>query len=70
MPAVSARREMAAAAVGLAAAGGLALSTGGQAWLTATVTRPALWRRLTPSAPSSREFSMVRNSTGCSVEAL
>jgi len=37
---VSDRREMAAAVVGLAAAGGLALSTGGQTWLTATVTRP------------------------------
>lgn len=36
----TARREMAAAVVGLAAAGGLALSTGGQTWLTATVTRP------------------------------
>ncbi|WP_448619780.1 Trp biosynthesis-associated membrane protein [Geodermatophilus sp. URMC 65] len=34
------RREMAAAVVGLAAAGGLALSTGGQTWLTATVARP------------------------------
>jgi len=31
---------MAAAVVGLAAAGGLALSTGGQTWLTATVARP------------------------------
>jgi uncharacterized membrane protein (TIGR02234 family) len=37
---VSDRREMAAAVVGLAAAGGLALSTGGQTWLTATVARP------------------------------
>jgi uncharacterized membrane protein (TIGR02234 family) len=37
---VSDRRELAAAVVGLAAAGGLALSTGGQTWLTATVTRP------------------------------
>lgn len=34
------RRAMAAAVVGLAAAGGLALSTGGQTWLTATVARP------------------------------
>ncbi len=40
MGTVSDRREMAAAVVGLAAAGGLALSTGGQTWLTATVTRP------------------------------
>jgi uncharacterized membrane protein (TIGR02234 family) len=31
---------MAAAVVGLAAAGGLALSTGGQTWLTATLARP------------------------------
>jgi uncharacterized membrane protein (TIGR02234 family) len=38
---VSDRREMATAVVGLAAAGGLALSTGGQTWLTATVARPA-----------------------------
>ncbi|HYX94486.1 MAG TPA: Trp biosynthesis-associated membrane protein, partial [Geodermatophilus sp.] len=37
---MSDRREMAAAVVGLAAAGGLALSTGGQTWLTATVARP------------------------------
>jgi uncharacterized membrane protein (TIGR02234 family) len=37
---LSHRREMAAAVVGLAAAGGLALSTGGQTWLTATVARP------------------------------
>jgi len=37
---VTDRREMAAAVVGLAAAGGLALSTGGQTWLTATVARP------------------------------
>jgi uncharacterized membrane protein (TIGR02234 family) len=37
---VSERREMAAAVIGLAAAGGLALSTGGQTWLTATVARP------------------------------
>ena len=41
MGTVSDRREMAAAVVGLAAAGGLALSTGGQTWLTATVARPA-----------------------------
>ena len=40
MGTVSDRREMAAAVVGLAAAGGLALSTGGQTWLTATVARP------------------------------
>jgi len=39
--AVSARREVAAAVTGAAAAGGLALSTGGQTWLTATVQRPA-----------------------------
>jgi uncharacterized membrane protein (TIGR02234 family) len=38
---VTARREMAAAVVAAAAAGGLALSTGGQAWLTATLQRPA-----------------------------
>ena len=37
---MSDRREMAAAVVGLAAAGGLALSTGGQTWLTATLARP------------------------------
>ena len=36
----AARREMAAAVVGTAAAGGLALSTGGQTWVTATVVRP------------------------------
>lgn len=41
MGTVTARREMAAAVVGAAAAGGLALSTGGQTWLTATVRRPA-----------------------------
>lgn len=35
------RREMAAAVVGLAGAGGLALSSGGQTWVTATVVRPA-----------------------------
>jgi uncharacterized membrane protein (TIGR02234 family) len=39
--ALSAGREMAAAVVGLAVAGGLALSTGGQTWVTATVQRPA-----------------------------
>jgi uncharacterized membrane protein (TIGR02234 family) len=38
---VSDRREMAAAVAGAAAAGGLALSSGGQTWLTATVQRPA-----------------------------
>ncbi len=38
---MTARREMAAAVLGAAAAGGLALSTGGQTWLTATVVRPA-----------------------------
>jgi len=37
---VSDRREMAVAVVGLAAGGGLALSAGGQTWLTATVARP------------------------------
>ena len=37
---MSERREMAAAVIGLAAAGGLALSTGGQPWLTATAARP------------------------------
>ncbi|MGR6963691.1 TIGR02234 family membrane protein [Geodermatophilus sp. URMC 61] len=37
---MSDRREMAAAVVGLAVGGGLALSTGGQTWLTATVARP------------------------------
>jgi uncharacterized membrane protein (TIGR02234 family) len=37
---VTDRREMAAAVVGLAAAGGLALSTGGQTWLSVTVARP------------------------------
>ncbi|MGY1679512.1 Trp biosynthesis-associated membrane protein [Geodermatophilus sp. SYSU D01176] len=36
----TARHEMAAAVVGTAAAGALALSTGGQAWVTATVVRP------------------------------
>jgi uncharacterized membrane protein (TIGR02234 family) len=38
---VTARREMVAAVVGSAAAGGLTLSTGGQTWLTATLQRPA-----------------------------
>ncbi|WP_448608013.1 Trp biosynthesis-associated membrane protein [Geodermatophilus sp. URMC 60] len=38
---MSDRREMAAAVVGLAAAGALAVSTGGQTWLTATAGRPA-----------------------------
>ncbi len=37
---MSDRREMAVAVVGLAAGGGLALSAGGQTWLTATVARP------------------------------
>jgi uncharacterized membrane protein (TIGR02234 family) len=37
---VTGRRELAAAVVGLAAAGGLALSTGGQTWLSVTVARP------------------------------
>ena len=37
---MTARREMAVAVVGSAVAGGLALSTGGQTWLTATVARP------------------------------
>ena len=41
MDTVTARREMAAAVVGSAAAGGLTLSTGGQTWLTATLQRPA-----------------------------
>ncbi|MGY1642775.1 Trp biosynthesis-associated membrane protein [Geodermatophilus sp. SYSU D00703] len=36
-----ARRELAAAVVGTALAGGLALSTGGQTWVTATLPRPA-----------------------------
>ncbi len=36
----TARREMAAAVVGAAAAGALALSAGGQTWVTATVERP------------------------------
>lgn len=38
---MSGRREMAPAVLGLAAAGGLALSTAGRPWLTATVQRPA-----------------------------
>ena len=38
---MTARREMAAAVVGSAVAGGLALSTGGQTWLSATLQRPA-----------------------------
>ena len=38
---MTARREMAAAVAGSAVAGGLALSTGGQTWLTATLQRPA-----------------------------
>ncbi len=37
---MSDRREMAVAVVGLAAGGGLALSAGGQTWVTATVERP------------------------------
>ncbi len=41
VPVRRARRELALAVAGAAAAGGLALSTGGQAWLTATVRRPA-----------------------------
>ena len=41
MDTVTPRREMAAAVVGSAAAGGLTLSTGGQTWLTATLQRPA-----------------------------
>ncbi|SFL18137.1 TIGR02234 family membrane protein [Geodermatophilus ruber] len=36
-----ARRELAAAVIGAAVAGGLALSAGGQAWVTVTVSRPA-----------------------------
>jgi uncharacterized membrane protein (TIGR02234 family) len=40
-PARPARRELAAAVAGAAVAGGLALSAGGQAWLTATLRRPA-----------------------------
>ncbi|RBY74486.1 TIGR02234 family membrane protein [Geodermatophilus sp. TF02-6] len=43
-PAVAAsrrRREPSAAVAGTAAAGGLALSTGGQTWVTATAQRPA-----------------------------
>ncbi|WNV77399.1 Trp biosynthesis-associated membrane protein [Geodermatophilus sp. DSM 44513] len=35
------RRELPAAVAGAAVAGALALSTGGQTWLAATVTRPA-----------------------------
>jgi uncharacterized membrane protein (TIGR02234 family) len=37
----SGRRELAAAVVGSAAAGGLALSAGGQTWATVTLGRPA-----------------------------
>jgi uncharacterized membrane protein (TIGR02234 family) len=36
----TARREMAVAVIGAVAAGGLALSAGGQTWVTATVERP------------------------------
>ncbi|MGY1706901.1 Trp biosynthesis-associated membrane protein [Geodermatophilus sp. SYSU D00697] len=37
----SARRELGAAVAAAAVAGGLALSTGGQTWVTATLQRPA-----------------------------
>ena len=37
---------------------------------SATVASPALCRRPSPSVSSSREFSMVRNSTGSSAELL
>ena len=45
-------------------------SSGNRARASATVHRPALCRRATPSACSRREFSMVRNSTGSSAESL
>jgi uncharacterized membrane protein (TIGR02234 family) len=47
----SARREPAAAVVGAVLAGGLALSTGGQTWATATLPRPA------PLPPSTEELT-------------
>jgi uncharacterized membrane protein (TIGR02234 family) len=47
----SARREVAAAVVGAALAGGLALSTGGQTWVTATLQRPP------PLPPSTEELT-------------
>ena len=53
MGTVSDRREMAGAVVGAVAAGGLALSAGGQTWVTATVERleplPPVTEQLTGS---------------------
>ena len=46
------------------------VSSGNRARASATVHSPALCRRLTPSACSRREFSMVRNSTGSPAESL
>ena len=59
MGAVNARREMAAAVVGLAGAGGLALSTGGQTWLTATVVRPEPFPPVTEGLTGSELAPLV-----------
>ena len=59
MGGVSDRREMAAAVVGAAAAGGLALSTGGQAWLTATVVRPEPFPPVTEELTGSELAPLV-----------
>ncbi|MGY1623371.1 Trp biosynthesis-associated membrane protein [Geodermatophilus sp. SYSU D00965] len=48
---VTARRELGAAVVGAALAGGLALSAGGQTWVTATLQRPA------PLPPATEEVT-------------
>jgi uncharacterized membrane protein (TIGR02234 family) len=50
---VTPRREMAAAVLGAAVAGGLALSTGGQTWVTATVVRPEPLPPVTEPLPGS-----------------
>ena len=47
-----------------------AISSLNRARASSIVARPALCRRPTPSRPSRREFSMVRNSTGSSAESL
>ncbi len=48
----------------------LVWSSGNRARASATVHRPALCRRVMPSACSRREFSIVRNSTGSPAESL